>query len=237
MRTALTMIRYCSSQRWLCEDDIGAIIFFGHHRLPQGIPPRHKALTAALTGKTCGQTHEDVFLCIPPLYHTGAKMHWFGSLVSCSRAVLLKGTKPEWIMNAISQEKCTIVWLLVPWAQDLLDAIDRGDVNLDKLQTRQLRLMHIGAQPVPPSLVGRWCVPHPPVRHQLWPQRIHRAGLRTPGRGKRAQGGRHRKSGLRLGDPDRGRRGTGCGTRRRGRTDRPGPRRHVVLLQRQGRHR
>ena len=25
------------------------------------------------------QTHDDNFLCIPPLYHTGAKMHWFGN--------------------------------------------------------------------------------------------------------------------------------------------------------------
>jgi long-chain acyl-CoA synthetase len=156
------MIRYCSSHApeiELCEDDIGAIYFSsGTTGFPKAILHAHRALThAALTEQNHhGQTHEDVFLCIPPLYHTGAKMHWFGSLVSCSRAVLLKGTKPEWIMNAISQEKCTIVWLLVPWAQDLLDAIDRGDVNLDKLQTRQLRLMHIGAQPVPPSLVGRW---------------------------------------------------------------------------------
>ena len=31
-----------------------------------------------------GQTKEDCFLCIPPLYHTGAKMHWFGSLISGS---------------------------------------------------------------------------------------------------------------------------------------------------------
>ncbi len=40
-------------------------------------------------------THEDVFLCIPPLYHTGAKMHWFGSLFTGSRAVLLKGNSPR----------------------------------------------------------------------------------------------------------------------------------------------
>lgn len=156
------MIRYCSSHAPevdLCEDDIGAIYFSsGTTGFPKAILHAHRALThAAMTEQNHhGQTHEDVFLCIPPLYHTGAKMHWFGSLVSCSRAVLLKGTKPEWIMKAISHEKCTIVWLLVPWAQDLLDAIDRGDISLDNLETRQLRLMHIGAQPVPPSLVGRW---------------------------------------------------------------------------------
>ena len=50
----------------------------------------------------------------------------------------------------------TIVWLLVPWAQDILDAIESGRVNLDHYLLDQWRLMHIGAQPVPPSLIKRW---------------------------------------------------------------------------------
>ena len=97
-----------------------------------------------------------MFLCIPPLYHTGAKMHWFGSLISGSRAVLLKGVRPETIIRTIAEEKCTIVWLLVPWAQDILDAIDRGEIDLRGCALDQWRLMHIGAQPVPQSLIRRW---------------------------------------------------------------------------------
>ena len=97
-----------------------------------------------------------MFLCIPPLYHTGAKMHWFGSLLSGSKAVLLRGVKPEWILRAITEERCTIVWLLVPWCQDLLDAIEAGKVDLNNYLLDQWRLMHIGAQPVPPSLIHRW---------------------------------------------------------------------------------
>ena len=103
-----------------------------------------------------GQKHDDVFLCIPPLYHTGAKMHWFGSLLSASKAVLLRGVSPEWILRTVSEEKVSIVWLLVPWAQDILDSIDRGDVKLSDYELDRWRLMHIGAQPVPPSLIRRW---------------------------------------------------------------------------------
>ena len=44
----------------------------------------------------------------------------------------------------------------MPWAQDLLDAIESGMVNLNDYRLDQLRLMHIGAQPVPPSLINRW---------------------------------------------------------------------------------
>ena len=83
-------------------------------------------------------------------------MHWFGSLVSGSKAVLLRGVKPDWILRAVTEERCTIVWLLVPWAQDLLDAIDDGRVDLSRYRLEQWRLMHIGAQPVPPSLIRRW---------------------------------------------------------------------------------
>ncbi|MCQ2457042.1 MAG: AMP-binding protein, partial [Clostridia bacterium] len=93
--------------------------------------------------------------------HTGAKMHWFGSFLVGGKAVLLKGTKPEWIFDAISKEHCSIVWLLVPWAQDILDSIERGDVKLEDYELSQWRLMHIGAQPVPPSLIRRWLTVFP----------------------------------------------------------------------------
>ena len=112
--------------------------------------------TARVEQNHHGQTKDDVFLCIPPLYHTGAKMHWFGSFLVGGKAVLLKGTKPEWTLKTVSEEQCTIVWLLVPWAQDILDAIDRGEVDLKNYKLDQWRLMHIGAQPVPPSLIKRW---------------------------------------------------------------------------------
>jgi fatty-acyl-CoA synthase len=102
------------------------------------------------------QTHEDNFLCIPPLYHTGAKMHWFGNFIVGARSVILKGIKPRWIMEAVSEEKATVVWLLVPWALDILFAIQSGEIKLRDFHLDQWRLMHIGAQPVPSSLIKEW---------------------------------------------------------------------------------
>ena len=142
------------------DDKDDAAIYFssGTTGFPKAILHNHESLmhAAIVEQKHHGQTHDDVFLCIPPLYHTGAKMHWFGSLVSAGKAVLLKGIKPKHIIETISNEKCSIVWLLVPWAQDILDAIDRGDFDLGDYSLSQWRLMHIGAQPVPPSLIKRW---------------------------------------------------------------------------------
>ncbi len=102
------------------------------------------------------QIHEDNFLCIPPLYHTGAKMHWFGNFIVGAKAVILKGIEPRRIIEAVSEEKITIVWLLVPWALDILFAIENGDIKLHNYTLDQWRLMHIGAQPVPPSLIKQW---------------------------------------------------------------------------------
>jgi len=158
----LRLTGFCSSSAppvALTENDHAAIYFSsGTTGFPKAILHDHRSLLCAcqVEQNHHNQQRDDVFLCIPPLYHTGAKMHWFGSLLSGSKAVLLRGIKPEWILRAVTEEKCTIVWLLVPWAQDLLDAIESGRINLDDYYLDQWRLMHIGAQPVPPSLIRRW---------------------------------------------------------------------------------
>ncbi len=158
----MRLMSFCSSSAppvALAETDYAAIYFSsGTTGFPKAILHNHRALFSSCETEQHhhGQTREDVFLCIPPLYHTGAKMHWFGSLLSGSKAVLLRGVKPEWILRAITEERCTIVWLLVPWCQDLLDAIEAGKVDLNNYLLDQWRLMHIGAQPVPPSLIHRW---------------------------------------------------------------------------------
>ena len=152
----------CSSQSPKIDvnDDDDAAIYFssGTTGFPKAILHNHESLMHAAKAEQNhhGQTKDDVFLCIPPLYHTGAKMHWFGSLLTGGKAVLLKGTSPKTILQAVSEEHCTIVWLLVPWAQDLLLALDNKELNIADYDLEQWRLMHIGAQPVPPSLIKHW---------------------------------------------------------------------------------
>lgn len=155
-------VTFCSSVKpdvKLTDDDLAAIYFSsGTTGFPKAILHAHRALShsAVVEQKHHGQERDDVFLCIPPLYHTGAKMHWFGSLISASKTVLLRGTTPQTILEAISNERCTIVWLLVPWAQDVLEKLDNGTLKLSDYHVKQFRLMHIGAQPVPRSLIKHW---------------------------------------------------------------------------------
>ena len=141
------------------ESDDAAIYFSsGTTGFPKAILHNHESLihSCRVEQKHHNQTKDDCFLCIPPLYHTGAKMHWFGSLITGSKAVILKGAQSKNIIKTASDEKCTIVWLLVPWAQDILNAIERGEIDLKDYELSQWRLMHIGAQPVPQSLIKHW---------------------------------------------------------------------------------
>ena len=102
---------FCSSSAppvQLSDTDDAAIYFSsGTTGFPKAILHDHLSLVSSCRTeqKHHGQTRDDVFLCIPPLYHTGAKMHWFGSLISGSKAVLLKGTTPKSILEAVSQAR------------------------------------------------------------------------------------------------------------------------------------
>ena len=141
------------------SDDVCGLYFTsGTTGDPKPIVLPHKNMEqAAVTEQNHHmQNLDDNFLLIPPLYHCGAKMHWFGSLLTASKAVLLNEVSPKIILETVSQEKCTIVWLLVPWAQDILVALDKGELNIKDYDLKQWRLMHIGAQPVPPSLIKHW---------------------------------------------------------------------------------
>ena len=140
------------------EDACGLYFTSGTTGAPKPILLTQKNMEcAAITeNRQHYQTHDDNFILLPPLYHTGAKMHWFGSMIVGGRATLLTEISPQYIFEAVHQERGTVVWLLVPWAQDILGALDRGELKKEDYDLSCWRLMHIGAQPVPPSLVKHW---------------------------------------------------------------------------------
>ncbi len=140
------------------EDECGLYFTSGTTGAPKPILLTHLNMeTAAIVENAHHyQKHGDVFIILPPFYHCGAKMHWFGNLIVGARGVILNEISPQFIFETVSKERGTIVWLLVPWVQDILGAIERGELKRESYDLSTWRLMHIGAQPVPPQLVKHW---------------------------------------------------------------------------------
>jgi len=140
------------------NDPCGLYFTSGTTGAPKPILLTHKNMICACITENVHhyQTKKDNFLLLPPLYHTGGKMHWFGNFIVGAKAVILRGISPEWILETVSEERATIVFLLVPWAQDILVKLDNGEIKLRDYDLRHWRLMHAGAQPIPPSLVKHW---------------------------------------------------------------------------------
>jgi acyl-CoA synthetase (AMP-forming)/AMP-acid ligase II len=107
----------------------------------------------------------DVFIILKPLYHT-AKMQWFPSLILGGPAVIQKGKiTPRVIMEAIHEEKVTVVPLLVPWIRDILTALDNGEIKKEEYDLSCWRLMTCGSQPVPPNLIRSFKEKFPHIQY------------------------------------------------------------------------
>jgi acyl-CoA synthetase (AMP-forming)/AMP-acid ligase II len=141
------------------EDECGLYFTSGTTGTPKPILLTHKNMEcAAITENCChNQKHDDIFLLLQPLYHTGGKMHWFGSLIVGGPTVLLcERITPQNIFETVHKERTTIAMVLVPWIQDILTALDRGELKKEDYDLSCWRLMYSGAQPVSPSLIKRW---------------------------------------------------------------------------------
>lgn len=140
------------------DDKCGLYFTSGTTGAPKPVLLTHRnmSFTAEAERMHHYQTHDDNFILLPPLYHTGAKMHWFGSLICGAKGTILTEFSPNNVLDTVSKERGTIVWLLVPWVHDILVALDKCELKLKDYNLKSWRLMHIGAQPVPPALVQHW---------------------------------------------------------------------------------
>ena len=124
-----------------------AILFStsGTTSLPKSVVQTHKNLILAMVREklTVKQTQEDVYLCVPPLFHTGALVFWMGNLINGGKSVLLRSTNYQNIAKAIKDEQVSRVFLIRNWA---LDMMKMPKEKLDDLES--LRLIHLGAQPI-----------------------------------------------------------------------------------------
>ncbi len=110
----------------------------------------------------------DIFVILKPLYHTGDKMHWLSSLILGETAVIQRDKiTSQAILQAIQEERGTVAMLLVPWIQDILTALDNGEIRKEDYDLSSWRLVLCGAQPVPPGLLRRWRERFPEMAYEI----------------------------------------------------------------------
>jgi acyl-CoA synthetase (AMP-forming)/AMP-acid ligase II len=153
------------------EDEAGLYFTSGTTGDPKATLLCHRSLEHVAVNENYShrETRKDCFLLIQPLYHTGGKMHWFGSLIAGARAVMASGGErvtAKFILETIAKEKITICMLLVPWLQDIVTALDRGEMKLSDYDLSSLRLVHSGAQPIPAILVRRFMKYFPNIDYE-----------------------------------------------------------------------
>lgn len=140
------------------EDICGLYFTSGTTGSPKPLLLTHKNMEcSAITNcVNDNKRHDDNFVFLSPLYHTGSKMRWFGNLIVGSRATMLTGANPKDIFSVMAEEKGTVLMMLVPWALDILVALEKGELKLGDYDLSRLRLVTLGAQPIPPNIVKRW---------------------------------------------------------------------------------
>ncbi|NMC95265.1 MAG: AMP-binding protein [Syntrophorhabdus sp.] len=140
------------------EDECGLYFTSGTTGAPKPILLLHKnAFCPAVNEATnLFLTREDALLYMPPMYHV-AMGHLLGSMLVGAKTVLLtEEVSPRTIFDAISSEKLRVAFLLVPWTLDILQALDKNELKKTDYELSQWRVLQMGAQPIPTSLIQRW---------------------------------------------------------------------------------
>ena len=134
-----------------------SLFYVRHHGAPKPVLLTSKnQMCIALTEATNHSfARHDRFLMMPPLYHL-AIGHLLGAMVGGACSVLLtEQISPRFIIETIARERVSVLFLLVPWAGDLLQALDKKEISISDHDLECMRKIFMGAQPVPPSLVRR----------------------------------------------------------------------------------
>ena len=140
------------------EDECGLYFTSGTTGDPKPILLLHKNLFCPAVNEVTNLylTKDDSLLMMPPLYHV-AMGHLLGSmLIGAKTALLTEEVTPKAIFDAISNEALRVAFVLVPWALDMLEALDKGELKKEDYDLTHWRIMQMGAQPIPTSLIRRW---------------------------------------------------------------------------------
>ena len=123
---------------------------------PKPVCQAHNTLYEIGVGNalTYSEGHETVYLAAHPLYHSGSLFLSFPSYLAGGKIVmLLELTDPRYLLETIASEKINNGWVTVPTMSDSINAIKKGNIDLNDFDFSHVTgNIVIGAQPVPSAL-------------------------------------------------------------------------------------
>ncbi|MFZ7111495.1 MAG: class I adenylate-forming enzyme family protein [Desulfatiglandales bacterium] len=134
------------------QHDLAMMFTSGTTGKPKPVLHTHYSLnnTAIGNGMSYFVEKNDNYVFFLPLYHSGTLFLWAPFYATGATGTILREIQdPKWIIEALAEEKATDVLFVVPIAVAILNAIEKGNLNLSNYDLSSWRYMEIGAQPVP----------------------------------------------------------------------------------------
>jgi fatty-acyl-CoA synthase len=133
------------------KEDIACLLFTGGTTgLPKGAQISHRQVCwNVLNTVTHDLNHDDIYLCVFPLFHAGGLFAYMSSqVVFGNTSILTKQFNPEQVLNLIEREKVT-VFAAVPTMYQMLTQAP----NFKEADLSSLRFCTSGGAPLPVPLV------------------------------------------------------------------------------------
>ena len=109
--------------------------------------------TAIGNGLSLPLTPRDNYLVVLPLYHSGSLFMWFSYYALGAAGTLIREYRdPKSILEAVTEEKTSALLAVVPMCVDLINQVEKGEIDLERYDLSSWKYLVTGAQPVPHAL-------------------------------------------------------------------------------------
>ena len=132
--------------------DLAMMFTSGTTGKPKPVLHTHYSLnnTAIGNGMSYFVQKNDNYVFFLPLYHSGTMFLWAPFYATgATGTVLREFREPQWIIEAMAEEKGTDILFVVPVAVAILNAVKNGALKLEDYDLSSWKYLEIGAQPVP----------------------------------------------------------------------------------------
>jgi fatty-acyl-CoA synthase len=138
----------------LDKEDIACLIFTGGTTgLPKGAMISHRQINWNVLNTVIHDlTHDDIYLCVFPLFHAGGLFAYMSSqVVFGNTSILTRQFDPAQVLSLIEREKVTVFGAVPTMYQMMTQA-----PNWDKADLSSLRFCTSGGAPLPVPLVEKY---------------------------------------------------------------------------------